>query len=81
MKGKPPAIEYEAAQRGTRVWGLGRPVWLLIAFFCAVAQIGGWFVANGRINGWLDVGFVIVLAVAGMLAVFNAWRAGRAVGQ
>lgn len=57
-----------------RVWGLSRPIWVLVAGFCAFAEFAGAFVTNGRIAGWDDIGFITVFAVLGVVALINAMR-------
>jgi hypothetical protein len=59
---------------------MSRYVWLLVAGFCAFVEFAGAFAANGRINGWSDVVFVLFFACLGVVAFVNAlrapWRAG-----
>ena len=64
-----------------RVWGLSRPVWLLLAAFCGFVEFARAFATNGRVNGWGDLAFILVFAVLGVMAFVNAlrllWRAGK----
>jgi hypothetical protein len=75
-------IDYEskeAVPSVPRLWGMPRSVWLLIAGFCAFAEVAGNFATNGRINGWGDIAFVLSFASIGVVAFINAlrllWRA------
>lgn len=76
-------INYDRKTAGpsaTRVWGLSRPVWLLVAAFSGFVEFAGAFATNGRVSGWGDVAFILVFAVVGVMASANAlrlvWRAG-----
>jgi hypothetical protein len=70
-------INYESKPAGPpvpRVWGLTRPVWLLLAAFCSFVEFAGAFATNGRVNGWGDVAFILVFSVVGVTAFINALR-------
>ena len=57
-----------------RVWGLSKPVWVLVFCLCVFTQIAGAFATNGRMNGWPDIVFYVVFAGLGMIALVNALR-------
>jgi hypothetical protein len=79
---KPPPIDYESKKvvpEVPRVWGMSRGVWLLVGGFCAFVESAAHFAANGRIQGWGDMVFVLAFACLGVVAFMNAlrllWRA------
>ncbi|MEA2735239.1 MAG: hypothetical protein QOE14_1690 [Humisphaera sp.] len=80
MSNEPPIVNYEAKPPASRTWGLSRPVWLLIAGFCAFVEFAGLFATNGRINGWGDIAFIAVFAALGVVALINAIRPVRQAG-
>ena len=56
----------------------------LLAGFCAFIEFAGWFATNGRINGWADLSFILVVAFVGLVGLIEgfhcAWQrknAGR----
>jgi hypothetical protein len=74
LNDKRTILGYEAKLPTPRVWGLSRPVCLLVFGFCAFTEFAGWFATNGRINGGDDVAFVVVFAGVGVVALMNALR-------
>jgi hypothetical protein len=80
MTNEAPIVDYAPKQPATRTWGLSRPVWLLVAGFCAFVEFAGWFATNGRINGWGDIAFIVALAGIGVVALINAIRPVRQAG-
>jgi hypothetical protein len=76
MSSKPPIFDYEPIKlnRVTRVWGISRPIWVIVAGSCAFVEFAGWFATDGRINGWGDVTFVAAFAAIGLIALMNAIR-------
>ena len=80
MANEPRIVDYEPKPPASRTWGLSRPVWLLVAGFCAFVEFAGWFATNGRINGWGDVAFFAALPALGLVALINAMRPVRQPG-
>lgn len=75
MRKEPLIIDYEAPPAARpRTWGMSWPVWLLLAGFCAFAELAGWIAANGRVSGWGDILFIAVGAVIGLIALINAFH-------
>jgi hypothetical protein len=77
MANEPPIVDYALKPPATRTWGLSRPVWFLVAGFCGFVEFAGWFATNGRINGWGDIAFIVVLAGIGLVALINGLRPVR----
>ena len=80
MTNERPIVDYAPNPPETRTWGLSRPVWLLVAGFCAFVEFAGWFATNWRMNGWSDIVFIAVLAAIGLVALINAIRPVRQAG-
>ena len=74
MTNEPPIVDYAPKAPASRTWGLSRPVRVLVAGFCAFAGFAGWFATNGRISGWEDIAFVLVLVAMGLVALIHAIR-------
>lgn len=67
----------ETGPQVSRRSGLSRPTWFLVAGFCVFVEFAGWSAANGHINGWQDIVFIISFAALGLAALFNALRRVR----
>jgi hypothetical protein len=73
----PPILNYAPRTPTSRTWGISRPVWALVAAFCAFVEPAGWMATGGRINGGLDWLFILVFGVVGLVALINAVRPAR----
>ena len=78
MTDKPPMIEYEPRPRpASRTWGMSRPMWWLLAGFCAVIELSSGFAMHGRPSSTGDSVVQLVLGAVGILALINAIRMVR----
>jgi len=74
MPQEPPILNYSPAPGRTRIWGLSRGVWLLVAVSCTFVELAGLFATAGRATRWSDVLFVTVFSALGLVSFMNAIR-------
>ena len=71
-----PATPVQSTRRFFTPAGL-----LLLAAFCAMFLLYGFWATNGNVNGWGDLAFIAVVAVIGLLALCTGVRGALGRGR
>lgn len=57
--------------------GTARFIWLLVAAMCGFSLMIGHFAVIPGGTGWGDISFIVLFAVLGLIALFNAIRPSK----
>jgi hypothetical protein len=57
-----------------KVWGLSRPLWLLVAGYCVLTEYLGWILLDARVDRWDYITFVVTFAIPGLVALIISTR-------